>query len=132
MITLTEQQLERVLIGSEVVVTIGEPWNFSSRDGEGVLNGRIVGVDHGESSDLSTQKVRLIVTPFEAEGGHIVEYLSAHRRYADERGIIEQLASGEDVDVNLGYADQVPTADLPEGVSPFLIGGVILSQWHLD
>ncbi len=129
MITLSEQQLERVLVGSEVVVTVGEPWDFTSPDGEGVLLGRIVQVAHGDPAYTRTQRVRLAVTPFDAEGGHTVEYLTAHRRYADSTGIIEQLASGEDVDVNLSYEDQVSSQSLPEGVSPFLIGGIILAQW---
>lgn len=128
MITLTKQQLERVLIGSEVLVSVGEPWNFSSADGEGVLAGRIVGADHGNPADPRSQAVRLAVTPFEVEGGYAVEYLTARRRYADKRRIIEQIASGEDIDVNLDYEDQVPAGKLPEGVSPFLIGGVVLSS----
>lgn len=130
MITLTEQQLERVLIGSEVVISVGEPWNFSSADGEGVLAGRIVKVDHGDPSDTLSQKIMLAVTPFKVEGGYTIRYLTAHRRYADERGIIEQLASGEDADVNLGYDDQADATQLPEGVSPFLIGGVMLAEWQ--
>lgn len=129
MITLTDEQLERVLVGSEVLILVGEPWNFASADGEGVLAGRIVGVHRGDPADTRSQTIRFTVTPFEIEDGHIVEYLTAHRRYADTIGIIEQLASGEDVDVNLAYKDQAADR-LPEGTSPFLIGSVILSEWQ--
>lgn len=132
MVTLTEQQLERVLVGSEVFVSVGEPWDFKSADGEGMVNGRVVKVEYGDPSDTRTQRVRLAVTPFEVEGGYTINYLTAHRRYADATGIIEQLASGEDVDVNLGYDDQVDARKLPEGISSFLIGGVILSEWQQD
>lgn len=123
----------RLLVGSEVSVSVGEPWDFVSADGQGVLKGRIVEVDHGEGGQPLSQTLKLAVTPFEVEGQerrYRVEYLTARRRYAEERGIIEQIASGKDVDVNLGYGDQVPEERLPEGVSPFLIGGVILSEWQ--
>ena len=133
MITLTDEQLVRLLVGSEVSISVGEPWDFASGDGQGVLKGRIVEVDHGKAGQPLSQTLKLLVTPFEVEGkgeNYTVEYLIARRRYADERRLIEQIASGQDVDANLGYEDQVPEECLAEGVSPFLIGGVILSEWQ--
>lgn len=133
MITLTDEQLVRLLIGSEISISVGEPWDFASSDGQGVLKGRIVEVDPGEAGQPLSQTLKLLVTPFEVEGlegGYTVEYLTARGRYAGEQGMIERIASGEDVDANLGYEDQVPEEYSAEGVSPFLIGGVILSEWQ--
>ena len=133
MITLTDEQLVRLLIGSQVFISVGEPWDFASSDGQGVLGGRVVGVEYGKAGRPESQKLRLSVTPFEVEGrekSYTVEHLTACGRYAGKGGLIERIASGEDVDANLGYGDQVPEECLAEGVSPFLIGGVILSEWQ--
>ncbi len=145
MITLTDRQLQRILVGSEVAISVGEPWDFASKlpaDSQGVLYGRVVEVGCGDVPDrsdeagdpisLTSQTFRLAVTPFEVEGianTYTVEYLTASARYDDDRGVIEQLAAGVEVEVNLGYEDQLAVEDLPEGESPFLIGGVILAQW---
>lgn len=147
MITLTDRQLQRILVGSEVAISVGEPWDFASKlpaDSQGVLYGRVVEGGYGDVPDrsegagdpsslnsLTSQTFRLAVTPFEVEGvanTYTVEYLTASARY-DDCGVIEQLAAGVEVDVNLGYGDQVAVEDLPEGESPFLIGGAILAQW---
>lgn len=148
MITLTDRQLQRILVGSEVAISVGEPWDFASKlpdDNQGVLYGRVVEVGYGDIPDrsdeagdpssltpLTSQTFRFAVTPFEVEGianTYTVEYLTASARYGDDCGVIEQLAAGGEVDVNLGYEDQVAVEDLPEGESPFLIGEVILAQW---
>jgi hypothetical protein len=52
----------------------------------------------------------------------------ARARYEDEKGIIERLGSGEDAEVNLDYGRQVSEKTLPEGSSPFLIGGLRLAD----
>ncbi len=109
-------------------MSVGEPWDFESPDGQGVLNGRIVGVATGKEGDLRSQSLRIEVTPFAAAGGRWVTHLTATRRYADPAGIIERVAAGEIAPANLDYGDQVGKEDLPEGASPFPIGGLRLAD----
>lgn len=125
LISLNEKKVGRLLVGHEVVITVGEPWDFGSQDVENVLKGRIVEVSEGGEKPRE-QWVRLEVTPFEAEEGSNVTHLTARRRYRDTTGLIEQIAQGEDADANLFYDDQVRAEHMPEGTSPFLIGGVRL------
>lgn len=125
MISLDEKKVGRLLVGHEVTVTVGEPWDFNSPDGENTIKGRIAAVSEG-GEELREQWVRLDVTPFEAEEGSTVTHLTARRRYRDPTGLIEQIAQGKDADANLFYGDQVGAERMPEGVSPFLIGGVRL------
>ena len=68
-ITLSEEKVGRLLVGRQVTVSVGEPWDFESPDGQGVLNGRIVGIAMGKESDLRSQSLRIQVTPFAAAGG---------------------------------------------------------------
>jgi hypothetical protein len=124
---LGEEQVGRLLVGRPVRVSVGEPWDFESADGQGVLKGRIKEVRRGEG-DLGDQRIVIEVTPFTVEGGAAVNHLTATRRYKDETGIIEQVAAGQTAPANLDYGDQVSPENLPEGVSPFLIGGVRLAD----
>ena len=125
---MNEEKVGRLLVGRQVTVSVGEPWDFESPDGQGVLNGRIVGVDPGKEGDLRSQSLRIEVTPFAGAGGRRVTHLTATRRYADPGGIIEQVAAGEIAPANLDYGDQVGKEDLPKGASPFLIGSVRLAD----
>ena len=118
----------RLLVGRQVTVSVGEPWDFESTDGQGILNGRIIGVATGKEGDLRSQSLRIEVTPFAAAGSRRVTHLTATRRYADPAGIIEQVAAGEIAPANLGYGDQVGKENLPERASPFLIGSVRLTD----
>lgn len=128
MITLSEEQVGRLLTGRHVEISVGEPWDFEGSDGPNALRGRIVEVLPGEADEPRSQLLRIEVTPFEVGGGRFVRWLTASRRYADSSGIIERIAAGEDADVNLSYADQVAEEELPSGESPFLIGGVRLAD----
>lgn len=128
MITLSEEQVRRLLTGRHVEISVGEPWDFEGPDGPNTLRGRIVEVLPGAAGEPRSQRLRIEVTPFEAGGGRLVRWLTASRRYADPSGIIEQVAAGEDADANLSYADQVGEEELPSGESPFLIGGVRLAD----
>jgi hypothetical protein len=125
-ITLSEERVVRLLIGRHVEISVGEPWDFESPDGQNALRGRITGVAATEA--VEDQGVALEVTPFPAKGGTTVDRLVARARYEDEKGIIERLASGEDAEVNLDYGEQAPEGTLPEGSSPFLIGSVRLAD----
>jgi hypothetical protein len=127
LITLSEEQVGRLLTGRRVEISVGEPWDFEGPDGPNALRGRIVDVLPGEAGEPRSQALKIEVTPFEASGGRLVRWLTASRRYADPSGIIEQIAAGEDADTNLSYADQVE-GDLPPGESPFLVGGMRLAD----
>lgn len=128
MITLSEEQVGRLLTGRHVEISVGEPWDFEGPDGPNALRGRIVGVISGDAGEPRSQRLRIEVTPFEAGGGRRVKWLTASRRYAEPSGIIERVAAGEDADANFSYADQVAEEELPSGESPFLIGGVRLAD----
>lgn len=114
-------------MGHEVTVSVGEPWDFESTDGQGRLEGRIVAVSDTEQ-ERRDQWVRIEVTHFEAEDGSTITNLTATRRHVGETGIIEQIARGESADVNLSYQHQVDEERMPQGVSPFLIGGLQLRE----
>lgn len=119
MITLSEERVGRLLVGKTVLISVGEPWDFESPDGDNVLRGRIRTVRPGEepgeaAGSLAGEEIELEVTPFSAKGGEVA-WLLARARYSDQKGIIERLASGLDAEVNLHY-------DVPEGAG-HLIGG---------
>lgn len=96
------EQAARLLVERRVEVSIGEPWNFTSEDGEGVLRGRITEVLASE------QEVRIEVKPFVVEGDHKVDHLLARARHIDEVSIVEHLIKGESAEANLSYQDQIP------------------------
>ncbi len=128
MITLSEDQVGRLLEGRAVTVWVGEPWDFESADGPGKLEGRIERIFLAQDGEnLRSQRVFLDVTPFVAEDGSTVAKLVAMRRYKDMSGIVEQIASGEHAPANFSYEDQVDKRSMPEGVSPSLIGSLKLS-----
>ena len=124
--TLNEEQMARLLIGHEVILSIGEPWNFEGPDGRGRLKGKVVAI-RGLEDGAGTQSVDIEVTPFESEEGVVVRRLVAGSRYVDASSIVEQLARGERAPANLSYREQVPDEKLLENVVPKLIGSVRLS-----
>lgn len=126
MIELTEEQVGRLLAGRTVTISVGEPWDFASPDGENILRGRIAGVSNEEADKSESGRVYVDVTPFEAEAGIKVSRLAATARHRDGRSLVELLAVGEEAAVNLSYADRVPDRE-DRKTSPFLIGGVRLS-----
>lgn len=122
MITLSEGQVGELLLGRKVELSIGEPWDFESEDGENVLKGIIVAV-RGAETDHRDQEVVLETTLFTASTGHRIDRLVASARYEDQVGIMEHLARGEDAEVNFDYSDQVPEGERDPKSLPFLIGG---------
>jgi hypothetical protein len=118
--------MARLLIGHEVVVGVGEPWNFEGPDGPGRLQGKVVDVRGADDADQK-QSVVIEVTPFESEEGVVITKLVAGGRYVEATSIIEQLAAGERAPANLSYRDQVPEDQRLPNVVPKLIGSVRLS-----
>lgn len=121
-----EQAVNRVLVGRAVAVSVGEPWDFESEDGQNVLLGAIESVDLARG-ERAAQEVVLSVTPFRAKEGITVRRLRATARYEDGEGIVEHLLRGEDAEVNLHYGDHVPRENLIPGATPKLIGGFALT-----
>ena len=124
--TLNQAQMARLLIGHEVVIGVGEPWNFEGPDGSGRLQGRIVAVNNVEQAD-GKQSVSIDVTPFESEEGALITNLVGGHRYVDEASLVEQLATGERAPANLSYTHQVPEPKRIKNVVPKLIGSIRLS-----
>ena len=123
MITLSEERVGRLLVGKTVLISVGEPWDFESPDGENTLRGRICTVRSSEEpggaagspgGSPAGEEIELEVTPFFAKGAEVAR-LFARARYSDHKGIIERLASGLDAEVNLHY-------DVPGGAG-HRIGG---------
>lgn len=57
-----------------------------------------------------------------------MDHLTARGRYELTTGIIDRMIAGEGATVHLDYGDQAGAEDLPDGVRPFLIGGVRLDD----
>lgn len=127
MITLSEQRVGALLTGRAVEVSVGEPWDFTSADGDNVLRGSIEAVRSNPEAPHQ-QEIVLKVTPFEARTGHRIERLTAWARYVEDTGIVEHIAAGEDAEVNLLYDDQVPEAERDPKATPKLIGGFHLAD----
>lgn len=130
---IPERQIRDLLIGREVGITVSEPWDFEYPKDVRMVTGYVS--DAGADSDKqSSQWVKVTLDdPFDTPDGEPevkIRHLKATRRHVSERGILEQLLSGEDSEVNLSYRDQVPAEQMPEGTSPFLIGTIALqSVW---
>lgn len=126
MITLSEQEVGRLLVGRPVSISVGEPWDFESPDGQNALGGEILEIRENREAPHS-QEVLLAMTPFAARTGHTVDRLVARARYKDEVGIVEHLARGRTAEANLIYSGQVPEGERDPGGTPKLIGGVRLA-----
>ncbi len=83
------------LVGRQVVLSIGEPWDFRSTDGEARLCGRITGWKAGRDRI----GIELSVTPFKDEG-QTVTSLVAFCRYPGESDGPTLLAETGEVTVN--------------------------------
>jgi len=105
-----------------VSISVGEPWDFESPDGQNLLGGQIVAVRENPEVPHG-QEVLLAVTPFTACTGHTVDRLVARARYEDEVGIVEHLARGRDAEANLSYSEQIPEGERDSRGAPKLIGG---------
>ena len=107
-----EQRASELLVGRRVKVSVGEPWDFESADGDNVLFGRLKEVRfQAPGADSGDQEVVLEVTPFARKGDPAISRLVAAARYEEPTGIIEQLLDGENPSVTFGY-----TARGPEGI----------------
>jgi hypothetical protein len=126
LITLSEEEVGRLLVGRLVSISVGEPWDFEGPDGPNALSGEILALRENPEAPHN-QEVLLAVTPFSVYTGHTVDRLVARARYEDEVGIVEHLARGQDAEANLSYSEQVPEGERDPRGTPKLIGGVRLA-----
>ena len=127
MITLSEEEVGRLLVGRSVSISVGEPWDFEGPDGPNALKGEILAIRENPEAPHS-QEVLLSVTPFGVRTGHTVDRLVARARYRDDEvGIVEHLARGQDAEANLSFSEQVPEGERDPRSTPKLIGGVRLA-----
>jgi hypothetical protein len=126
LVTLGERMVAELLIGREVEISVGEPWDFEYPGGGSILRGRVPAVEVGGEKEEQRVSVEL-ETPFVSEEGPVVRSLVARRRHVLPDGIVGMLAAGERVSANLSYSHAVPEGKRLPGVSPFLIGVVRLA-----
>ena len=124
--TLSEQEVKRLLVGRSVSISVGEPWDFDGPDGPNALSGEILALRENPEAPHN-QEVLLAVTPFSVRTGHTVDRLVARARHEDEVGIVEHLARGQDAEANLSYSEQVPEGERDPRSASKLIGGVRLA-----
>lgn len=122
---------EESLLGREVGVSVSEPWDFEYPGGARLLTGRVADIG-AESAEQGCQWVLVALdTPFVSDAtGAEISRLKATRRHVSDRGIFEQILSGDHPSANLSYAEQVPKERMPARSYPFLIGTIALrSAW---
>lgn len=106
------------LVGKGFWASIGEPWDFESSAGRGVLKGVVT--EHANGRE-EFEWLRLSILPFQ-HGMHQIDQLFAVGRYKYGKGYIEACNAGHSIGSNLFYrVDGKPIA--PN--TPFLeaVGG---------
>lgn len=118
MLSLREESVARLLRGKEVLIDVGEPFDFEGPDGENEVRGRVV---EARTADVpGGREIELEVTPFVSHKGGTVRGLLARRRHDNGKDIVEELADGRDPAVNLSYKTDA-------GAQGHLIGGIRLA-----
>ncbi len=85
--------------GKSIMGMIGEPWDFVSLAGEGLIVGTISDVSDGK--DLK-EWVKASIKIFFYEGAEISEIVCTSR-YSQHGGIVERLLTGESVGLNMFF-----------------------------
>jgi hypothetical protein len=100
------------LLGRRVYLSIGEPWDFSSLDGDGRLNGTIA----GSYTPFDRATVLLLdTTMFEAKGVQVNQVICAGR-YKRGLNLMEELAKNEPAGCNIyfnAFGKTISAADMP-------------------
>jgi hypothetical protein len=119
-----------------IELSVAEPWDFSSPDGENFLRG---------TCDLDTSAGRrgtedyIIVecTPFPIDGIMVTSLSLTPRHMLDRSTLIQRIRNGEEVDVNAGYLKQglkwtnelaqAPDSNVRQYWTSFLISSAVLN-----
>ncbi|WP_420209288.1 hypothetical protein [Candidatus Electronema sp. JC] len=116
------------LINKNVLISIGEPWDFVSNAGENILTGYIDLV----SGENGTEWLRCNISPFSSKG-NIITNVVAVKRYADQN--FNSLLVSERITSNLLYeptgrildSDQIAEVLQEQTGMNFLVGSVQLA-----
>jgi hypothetical protein len=116
------------LLGRHCIISVGEPWDFTSRDGDGALKGVVV--DTSAETD-KFQWVKIETTEFLFRG-NAISNLFAIGRYQRGRTFLEELFQGVSVGSNmyfdiLGRTSFTARAffdDTKTGEMAFLVGSI--------
>lgn len=101
----TRPSLEAIhpkLVGRSVTISVGEPWNFVSEAGRGILKGRVVEISDAHAP-APEQWVLCEVSPFEAGDGKMADVVAGTLRHRSEEPLFEQLLGRGRASVNLAY-----------------------------
>ena len=119
------------LIGKKVELSIGEPWDFQSPDGENILLGVIRGVS---KSEAKRSWVYIETTKFNVDKIEIGQLIGNNRSRGDDT--VQDLLDREKAYCNFGYRKNGEQIDVPKEVNDnwfdsgenkgWLIGGVKL------
>ena len=134
---IEERQIQDLLIGRAVGITVSEPWDFEYPESGRMLAGYIAdagadgeAVDNGRQRQWVSVELDAPADPGARDPELEIDHLKATLRHVCERDILEQLLAGDYPAANLSYGDQVPRDEMPEGDSPFFIGTIALkSVW---
>jgi hypothetical protein len=121
----------RMLLGRKVSLSIGEPWDFASKDGEGILKGEIVGLYAPPECAIV---LLLATSTFDADNHKISQVICAGRY---ERGwsLNKEIASGMPTGCQIYYnkfgnyifEDEISKVQLAYGEwENFMIGSIKL------
>lgn len=111
------------LVGKNIVLLVGEPWDFISPDGENVINAQIteVGTKKGEFCLIAESQYEVEVPESNARGRRFL----ISTRYEGDR--IADIAKGRDVTVGVAI---VPPGKSDHVAIYAMIGSVFLKDYE--
>ncbi len=96
------------LVGTEMFASIGEPWDFESRAGVGLLRGVITSIPTTENGVLI---IRCIVEEFDFRGTSYCEVVAVNRYCTAQRDLLQTLITKKSAGVNFYYLKGSPSLD---------------------
>ena len=120
------------LIGKEMFATIGEPWNFTSKSGDGLLIGVVKSIVFTEKVE---PVIRCEVSEFEFNGV-VFREIFAVNRYRKSQDFLQTFMDGKRTGGNLfyfdgsiGLDDDATIKEVFKSNDNFLIGSIALGKW---
>ncbi len=103
-------------INHRVKISVGEPWDFHSSDGENALLGKLVSTG---TDSQGIQYLKVAVSPFSVKNV-IIDKIYVIGRYREDRDLYQKLDSGHFAAVNM-YTE-------PDSAEPVLVGTIALLE----